>query len=1446
MAANREILMKFITGQAQKVREDVSRQGYKDDSPYRNNPSNTIYGTPEGTSITMEGVSTPLIGIDEFGNRQEMFPGQRYEYPGSQVTEVPMYQRAGTVRDSVAHQADKILKYEQLRGGPGGTPLPYYSNPQYMDMLMSRIYPEVQKIMPKASAMEIGEAMDFIFNAGWDKDNNKITKDPRAFALQEYYRQYDKSKLDADGKWSGRKNPAYSFDKEYANTIGKLSENERRLLMNKGRDWYYKNINNPAPGVPSSDYNDTWYGRIWNTNDYKPFDSNNPKFIPKKVNGGALLNKTIKCGNCGWEWKAADGGSDVMDCHKCGGKGLIKAQEAEQTIIEKNKEEGVEHFNNVRDWYNSYTKSPRYLENLKKSGYENPQAIIDERLANINTTKFKHDESRLGSYYRNNKIHYSPIKDQENFPGDEPDSSLAHEFGHSSIDTGKGIFDGFKAGYNKYDFEQLKNRNKNPKISRGEHENYADLKAIQYEAEKQGLYKAGYGEFTEEIFDKLKNSGHKERLLDNFSKEDIIWLGNNIAQNDNQPQLPIAQEGLQTGSTLEGLSDEERQRKIDENTAYQLENIKKVREEEKIKEEEAKRKAQEEHNAFIKKNFNSDAVEKRKNLFDKVVSENEYPSTSFHEEWMNSPQYEKLLRESTRENNSFDLYNDIRNRNLQELKGKKINTSEDSFKPGAIAYFSPEERTINYPFDRNELDTLGGNFSNDFNRSVAVHEKSHFIDNLFAEGQKKFRLNSRLLRKELKNREDDEVSAIPLKDVDLINSLKVPKTDDNKFKYDYFTEPTEVRARLNEVRDNLFNSGNKEFLNRELNEEDLKSLYNDIDLNTNQGFRDLNDYFGKEGTLKLLNSVSQNDNNIDNQMPVAKRGGTWFGNADMMSVSNKYDIGGTTVAEQYTQITGKPWSTAKAEGLTDGTAKQNLALIKRLKQEREPVVVVPPVTEPINVSDKAGHTKEMAQRVVQLAEERIKNNNYIDVPDDIKTIAFERGEGAFGCIGGVCTVLKDAGVMNTVDWSNTHFAENAKDYGFTANQGWGVKGIQNLEPGDVLMTSQDRNASGNYYPTHSQIYLGKTKTGQLRFFDNFWKSERTYYEDEIKERLDPKRKKTEQHATIYKVNPYDDSNPLGLTPEEKKNFDDKQEFIKKESTSKASYKWSISPTAKDYNDNTQRVMDKFFEFANDNDKINELVKKTGKSKEEIHDSLLNVFGELGAENNWTTSKGKGLGSRLENIAESIFTSLGGGKKLSVGPGQIKYSSIPKDLKQKFDIKSPNDLYNLDKVLPLMAAMDLKDKQVLENWGENNTLSQKLFGWTRPEIENGGGPGVTTGGFKASQLTSETGNSILDNGIGRYSPYLRNQYSSIDSGTTYEGGNDWIPFNEGTMPNFSPAIYNESGEDEMRVKYQRDPGSYPYKVEQNWRDNIKREIVLNKDGEIELNEIVIKGKKKKRE
>ena len=43
--------------------------------------------------------------------------------------------------------------------------------------------------------------------------------------------------------------------------------------------------------------------------------------------GGALLTKEVTCKKCGWEWDAADGGDDITTCHKCGGQGLVHAQE---------------------------------------------------------------------------------------------------------------------------------------------------------------------------------------------------------------------------------------------------------------------------------------------------------------------------------------------------------------------------------------------------------------------------------------------------------------------------------------------------------------------------------------------------------------------------------------------------------------------------------------------------------------------------------------------------------------------------------------------------------------------------------------------------------------------------------------------------------------------------------------------------------------------------------------------------------------------------------------------------------------------------------------------------------------------------------------------------------------------------------------------------------------
>jgi hypothetical protein len=98
--------------------------------------------------------------------KNNLFKLANYRNGGKYIEKYQLGAKFKSHQDSVQHQADKILKYEQLRGSASGGPLSYFKDPQYMDMLMKDIYPEVNKILPNASAMEKGEVMDFIFNAG--------------------------------------------------------------------------------------------------------------------------------------------------------------------------------------------------------------------------------------------------------------------------------------------------------------------------------------------------------------------------------------------------------------------------------------------------------------------------------------------------------------------------------------------------------------------------------------------------------------------------------------------------------------------------------------------------------------------------------------------------------------------------------------------------------------------------------------------------------------------------------------------------------------------------------------------------------------------------------------------------------------------------------------------------------------------------------------------------------------------------------------------------------------------------------------------------------------------------------------------------------------------------------------------------------------------------------
>ena len=200
--------------------------------------------------------------------------------------------------------------------------------------------------------------------------------------------------------------------------------------------------------------------------------------------------------------------------------------------------------------------------------------------------------------------------------------------------------------------------------------------------------------------------------------------------------------------------------------------------------------------------------------------------------------------------------------------------------------------------------------------------------------------------------------------------------------------------------------------------------------------------------------------------------------------------------------------------------------------------------------------KEYAKKAVAEAERRLKERDFItydEIPQNVKDASAREDKDPYTCIGGVCDVYKSVGVLDNIDWSNTSFAKNAKDYGFTANQGWGVKGINNLEPGDVVQYSQHENESGKYYPNHSTIYLGKSEDGMYRFFDNQAQSEVFKSESEIKDYLDPSKNNTQINASIYKVNPYSGNNPFNLSEEELIAYNNKKDQTARDLSSGSDY-----------------------------------------------------------------------------------------------------------------------------------------------------------------------------------------------------------------------------------------------------------------------------------------------------
>lgn len=225
-----------------------------------------------------------------------------------------------------------------------------------------------------------------------------------------------------------------------------------------------------------------------------------------------------------------------------------------------------------------YLQSPKYRERLINSGYKNVDALINQRVQRVQAIK---DVSQTGKPTELQKTYYDFIGKSYNpaggsgyigntneiitdtqtdrkipkFYGVGKKGVRAHELGHA---------ENFDTPMNKRDNDQLFHRLKEQQISSDypieernaqeelgyqyqphnfkPDENKSDLNALRFLLKEQGIYDAGTQNFTKEHLKKLKSNTVKDRLLKNYKEEDLIWLMNNVAQNE-EPSFTYAQDG---------------------------------------------------------------------------------------------------------------------------------------------------------------------------------------------------------------------------------------------------------------------------------------------------------------------------------------------------------------------------------------------------------------------------------------------------------------------------------------------------------------------------------------------------------------------------------------------------------------------------------------------------------------------------------------------------------------------------------------------------------------------------------------------------------------------------------------------------------------------------------------------------------------------------------------
>ena len=365
--------------------------------------------------------------------------------------------------------------------------------------------------------------------------------------------------------------------------------------------------------------------------------------------------------------------------------------------------------------------------------------------------------------------------------------------------------------------------------------------------------------------------------------------------------------------------------------------------------------------------------------------------------------------------------------------------------------------------------------------------------------------------------------------------------------------------------------------------------------------------------------------------------------------------------------------------------------------------------------------REAYRKNLKAAAEAALNNNASDEDLLISTSYHDMNSGN-NCISGVCGLNRKAGLTYNKPTDQDRFLSGEKFAQAVAKGDedyYQVSG--NFQIGDHLQY-RHKEGSSSHNKIIYDIQVDDKGEKMYKVIDNAGGKDmrsRDYTEAELKELVE-KGGGGYDKVNIYRPG-YNLDKPLldkereaKTSPEARAALAERKNIQEWDASHNPGFDYSIRPESEFYNKQPEG-MKKFVEFANDDAKVTALAKKLNVGKEIIHDQLLNTFGELGQENEWKDplfggdlSEGKSpIPIPFESTIEKVLTAVGGGKGWSVGPGQIKYKTLDPELKKQFGINRPKDLHDFDKVIPLMTAINVKNKKWMENQGDN--LSTKLIG-----------------------------------------------------------------------------------------------------------------------------------------